>query len=694
MSFGGLVGAVVGGAIGFFVGGGPVGAMYGAAIGFSLGMMLDPLTPDIPSVGSPSSPQEFTVSSEVGKPISDVAGTAKIIGHLLCYGKEWSKLEAEHQYYMTWVVGICSGQVNTLYTILKNDDVVWEGDLSCPASGGQETIVLTGMGSATFYFGTADQIANSKVGEIIDDDTLNSPLRNLCWCFFDDCLIGNYNRLPTMRFVVKKVPEYAFNAKNEIQNYDCNPAHAIWYILHELTGLPEVWLDTVDFARAATTLYLENRGVSILFSTQQSSLAYLESINVHIGNILRYGSDSKFHPKLIRDDYTVGDLPLIDETTLLEEPSFDRRSWVDTLNEVKVQYSEIIRLGDLGTLRGVGYNHYGQLGLGHNSSVNEFTPVDQELWKMVSDGGTFHTLAIKYDNTLWATGRNDHGQLGLGDSDTRNVLEQVGTNTWKYITGGGYHTFAIHTNGTLWATGCNNAGQLGLGDLVDRDTFVQVDSGSWGVVACGDNFTIAIKTDGTAHATGYNAEGQLGLWDNANRDEFVAIPVGPFYFFVAVACGLRHTHLISHENTLYGMGANTYGQLGVGDSTNRNQITEITVGGPWKTISNGKYHSLAIKQNGTLWGTGQNGWGALGLDDIINRDEFTQAGSSIWKSISGIMEASHAIQENGTLWATGWNGYGQLGLNDSVDRHVLTQVGTASWKSVAGGSKHAVALKE
>jgi hypothetical protein len=48
---------------------------------------------------------------------------------------------------------------------------------------------------------------------------------------------------------------------------------------------------------------------------------------------LRYGTDGKFHPKLI------------DEDVMLDEPSFDRRSWIDTLNEMKVQYSELFNFG-------------------------------------------------------------------------------------------------------------------------------------------------------------------------------------------------------------------------------------------------------------------------------------------------------------------------------------------------------------
>ena len=357
MSLGGLIGGVVGGIIGFFI---PViGPLYGAAIGFSLGLAIDPITPDVPVAGVPLPVGSQIMLSEIGGPLPDLVGTGQITGHLLCFGKERAEAimtEVEggkggsspdpyvsgYKYYMSWAVGIVAGPVDILYTIYRNEDIVWEGELELPASGGQETIVIEGMGSAIFYFGTADQVANSDVGELIGDETLNSPYRHFCWCFFDDCYIGEYNRCPTMKFVLGKYPVIAFSADNVIQTYDYNPMHAIWYIFHDLAGLPETWLHTADFLSAATVLADETRGICCLFMQQQNALNYLEAINNHIDGIIRYGSDGKFHPKLIREDYTVDDLPLIDEDKMLEDPTLNRKSWIDTVNEMKVQYTELL----------------------------------------------------------------------------------------------------------------------------------------------------------------------------------------------------------------------------------------------------------------------------------------------------------------------------------------------------------------
>ena len=48
-----------------------------------------------------------------------------------------------------------------------------------------------------------------------------------------------------------------------------------------------------------------------------------------------------FHPKLLREDYVVDSLQTVDESVLLDDPVFSRGGWIDTINEVKVQYTEL-----------------------------------------------------------------------------------------------------------------------------------------------------------------------------------------------------------------------------------------------------------------------------------------------------------------------------------------------------------------
>ena len=125
MSLGSLIGGVVGGVVGFFIGG-PTGAYYGAVLGFGIGMAIDPMTPDMQNLGTPN-PDENIMKSEIGVPVPDLIGTAKITGHLLCFGNERNQAVytqstgggkggpsepapqvSGHRYYMSWALGFCA----------------------------------------------------------------------------------------------------------------------------------------------------------------------------------------------------------------------------------------------------------------------------------------------------------------------------------------------------------------------------------------------------------------------------------------------------------------------------------------------------------------------------------------------------------------------------------------------------------
>ena len=70
------------------------------------------------------------------------------------------------------------------------------------------------------------------------------------------------------------------------------------------------------------------------------------------------------------------------------------------------------------------------------------------------------------------------------------------------------------------------------------------------------------------------------------------------------------------------MGRNDYGQLGLGDTTDRKTPTQVT--SDVVAVAAGRYHSLFVKRDGTLWAMGNNSFGQLGLGDTTDRDTPTQ----------------------------------------------------------------------
>jgi hypothetical protein len=71
----------------------------------------------------------------------------------------------------------------------------------------------------------------------------------------------------------------------------------------------------------------------------------LESLLNHIDGVLRWGIDGRLHLKLMRDDEDTDLMQVVDESIMLDDFGLERKSWLDTQNEIKVQYPLLV-VGD------------------------------------------------------------------------------------------------------------------------------------------------------------------------------------------------------------------------------------------------------------------------------------------------------------------------------------------------------------
>ena len=347
--------------------------------------------------------------------------------------------------------------------------------------------------------------------------------------------------------------------------------------------------------------------------------------------------------------------------------------------------------------------------LGDNTIVNRSTPVTTLAgganWKQVACGPYYTSAAIKTDGTLWTWGRNNFGQLG--DNTTTNKTTPVttfagGTN-WKQVSCGLRNTAAIKTDGTLWVWGSNyNTGSLGNNSqfglwCTPITTFAG--GNDWKQVSCGYH-TAAIKTDGTLWVWGYGGFGSLGT--NSTSSSYVPVTTfagGTNWKQVSCSNGNNYavTAAIKTDGTLWVWGDNSYGKLGVNNTTQRNTpVTTFAGGTNWKQVSCGSdRHMAAIKTDGTLWTWGRNIVGQLGDNRVIHRSTpvTTFAGGTNWKQVVCGGYHTSAIKTDGTLWVWGLNNSGQLGDNTVIHRStpVTTFAGGTNWKQVASGSRHTAA---
>ena len=291
-----------------------------------------------------------------------------------------------------------------------------------------------------------------------------------------------------------------------------------------------------------------------------------------------------------------------------------------------------------------------------------------------------HSLILKNDGTLWGCGLNNHGQLGLGDNNNRNIFTQVTTNDVKSIYCGQYHTFILKNDGTLWGCGRNNEGQLDLGDNTDRNTFTQITTNTDDIkeIYCCSYHTLILKNDGTLWGCGWNGYGQLGLGDTTNRTTFTQIATNTDNI-KEIYCGFNHTIILKKDGTLWSTGYNGDSKLGLGDTTNRTTFTQVTTNADnIKSVYYGGDHTFILKNDDTLWGCGNNGDGQLGLGDTTNRTTFTQITTNTDNIKDVYCGGSYTIilKNDGTLWDCGLNSDGRLGLGNTTNKNTFTQVTT------------------
>mmetsp|Transcript_652 Transcript_652/g.1210 ORF Transcript_652/g.1210 Transcript_652/m.1210 type:complete len:532 (-) Transcript_652:74-1669(-) len=195
---------------------------------------------------------------------------------------------------------------------------------------------------------------------------------------------------------------------------------------------------------------------------------------------------------------------------------------------------------------------------------------------------------------------------------------------------GAFHTLATTDNGSLYAWGNGECGQLGLGRMVKKQI------GPWRLhtlrndvvvsIACGNLHSLAVTDSGGVFAWGTNEVGQLGLETSQAQvfvPERVHLPSGsdvhaPEATFVN--CGFEHSACITRKGLLFVWGGNAYGQLGLGDRTDRHAPAQL-VGLPRvRSVSCGVNHSAVVTVDGEFRAFGNGASCKLGTGNDADSD--------------------------------------------------------------------------
>jgi len=176
--------------------------------------------------------------------------------------------------------------------------------------------------------------------------------------------------------------------------------------------------------------------------------------------------------------------------------------------------------------------------------------------------------------------------------------------------------------------------------------------------------------------------------------------VAGFNDVIAISAGFELGLAIRNDGTVWGWGSNHAGQLG--DGTTQQRATPVKVQfpqgvGPIVAVSGGGFHSLALDRDGRVWAWGANGYGQLGVGDKTDRPIPVQL--STMGQVTAVAAGfghSLALKDDGSVWAWGMNSYGgQIGDNTIIDRPDPVRVQTLPGRiaiAAAGVSFHTLAI--
>lgn len=400
-----------------------------------------------------------------------------------------------------------------------------------------------------------------------------------------------------------------------------------------------------------------------------------------------------------------------------------------------------------GAIKCWGYNDRGQLGQGDTLERGRGTGLDPGMGAALPPvnlgnvpalslaAGADHSCALFVGGAVKCWGYNDRGQLGQGDVLSRGngapedpgmgealaAIDLGSGRTALAIAAGARHTCALLDDRSVKCWGDNARGQLGQGDTLARGTGSDTDPGmgdalapvqlgedrSAVAIAAGADHSCALLDDGAVKCWGFNTFGQLGQGDDVNRgsglpqgaemgDALDPVELGPSRKALSISAGYAHTCVILDDESVKCWGRNRYGQLGQGDTLDRNgsgpaedagsaeQLlpVELGAGRPVAVVAAKGHHTCALLADGSAKCWGHNRYGQLAQGDTVARGTGADTDPGMGEALrpvalgtqrrvldvaAGALHTCFMLDDR-SLKCCGSNAVGQLGYGDPFDR--------------------------
>jgi alpha-tubulin suppressor-like RCC1 family protein len=215
-------------------------------------------------------------------------------------------------------------------------------------------------------------------------------------------------------------------------------------------------------------------------------------------------------------------------------------------------------------------------------------------------------------------------------------------------------------------------------------------------VAQTESSGFALYVDGSLWSWGMRNSGQLGRPQSSPEHWQAPSRIDGLPPLTSLATGVGHVLALDVRGKVWAWGANSAGQLGLGDLKASMLPVSSKLPTRIKQIAAGDTHSFAVDERGQLWAWGSNNFGQLGDDSssYLIKPQRIKTDFSIALLDAG-MFFSVATSNHGDVFAWGWNGLGQIGQQQLAAFSTPQQIkGLRQVTHLSAGAGHVLAASD
>lgn len=258
-----------------------------------------------------------------------------------------------YKYYVGFQLGLALGPGCALKRIWIDKDEVWSGyantdgqvvSINKPSLFGGHKEGGGFVGNLRFYTGSFTQPQNAYLVNQTKDPQCPAYV-GLCHVVFEKPYIGETAQLRPLSFEIERLTNGLGLSEEQrvIGDGDLNGAELLYQIMTLEwggLGLKTSDIDLVSFFQAGVKLAEEGNGMSLLITKANGGKDAVNEVLRQINGVLYQDpTTGRIVLRLIRFDYEIEDLDILDPTNVISVRDFSRTSWEDTFNQVRVTYT-------------------------------------------------------------------------------------------------------------------------------------------------------------------------------------------------------------------------------------------------------------------------------------------------------------------------------------------------------------------